>query len=97
MTNIDWMTLKRWRDPNYGNIQAYLIVQKICHDREQHIANSLLDTNNPVGRLAVANQEYAWNMPGVKESMEERKARISASQLPELRLEGQSIVQIDET
>jgi len=55
------------------------IIKRLYSQREQSLANKLLNGGNQVGALATLNHYYGWSLPGV--SHEESKPRLSRSDM----------------
>lgn len=60
------------------------IFQKLRDSREAGIKSTLLSNKNPVGVLAVVNNEYKWNVETIRE--ETRARALSLQELPQLNM-----------
>lgn len=96
LTGIEMSTLEEWkngdkakyRDGSNKKLSAlhYSISQKLESNRQNSIANMLLDSKgNPVGRIAVLNHEFGWNETGKLETTVDRQliSRNDSKALPE--------------
>lgn len=76
--------LKEWDNKGKVTSKGISVRQKIIHDREKSLQNSMLSSNsNPVKYLAIGNHEYAWN-EAKPEKIEDKKPVLSLEDLPEL-------------
>lgn len=90
-TGIDKQSLYNWdSDCNYrtnynGLSGAPLDLRKLIMRDNEESLQALLESGrgNPVGTLARLNRYHNWNVPGIRNDQEERKA-LPASALPRL-------------
>ena len=59
MLNIDSHNLEVWQSEDLTS-RKYEIVKRLTDKREQYIKDKLTDSNNVVGAIAVANNEFKW-------------------------------------
>jgi len=62
LSGIDYLIIESWKGENI-NSNKYKIAKIINDYREDYIKDKLLDSNNIVGAIAVANHEYKWTQP----------------------------------
>lgn len=91
-TGIEHQTLYNWdtdcsykRDDLTGLNGAPLDFRKVIMRDNEESLQALLESGrgNPVGTLARLNRYHNWNVPGIRNDQEERKA-LPASALPRL-------------
>lgn len=90
-TGIDQQTLYNWDGVSYNTnsnaelSHAPLELRKIIMRDNEESLQALLESGrgNPVGTLARLNRYHNWNVPGIRNDQEERKA-LPASALPRL-------------
>ena len=59
MINIDYELLEGWKSADVTSCK-FKIIKRLTDKREQYIKDKLTDSNNVVGSIAVANNEYKW-------------------------------------
>lgn len=59
MLNISYEFLEVWKSADVTSCK-YKIIKTLTDKREQYIKDKLTDSNNVVGAIAVANNEYKW-------------------------------------
>ena len=62
LTGIDVDILERYKGLDITN-KYYKIIKILTNERENYIKNKLVDSNNVVGAIAVANNEFKWTTP----------------------------------
>lgn len=69
----------------FNNLKTY-IIKRLKQDREEYIKESCLESSGAIGKIAVANIEYGWNLtPGQKAITTADNDIISIGQLPTLK------------
>jgi hypothetical protein len=59
MINVESELLEVWKSADVTSLK-FKIIKKLTDKREQYIKDKLTDSNNVVGAIAVANNEYKW-------------------------------------
>ena len=62
LCGIEYMTLESYGGYNI-NSKQFNLYKRLKNTREDYIKNKLVDSNNVVGAIAVANNEYKWTSP----------------------------------
>lgn len=79
--NMAWGT-------EFNNLKNY-IIKRLSQDREEYIKESCIETPGAIGKIAVANTEYGWNLtPGQKAINTADNNILSLGQLPTLKAIG---------
>ena len=69
----------------FNNLKIY-IIKRLKQDREEYIKESCIESSGAIGKIAVANAEYGWNLsPGQKAITTADNDIISIGQLPTLK------------
>lgn len=82
MINVDTGVLDNWRlgEPSSAR---YEIWKKLQADREDSLKDKAVDSGNVMGVFQVGRREYQWDMPGVRDEQQHRRA-LTAAELPKL-------------
>jgi hypothetical protein len=59
MINVESELLEVWKSADVTSLK-FKVIKKLTDKREQYIKDKLTDSNNVVGAIAVANNEYKW-------------------------------------
>lgn len=70
LSDIEESTLHAWREASGTRSE---IVKKLTEGRQDSLKDKLFDSSNPVGAMSIGNTEFAWNLPGVRNSLETRQ------------------------
>ena len=62
LTMVDYFTLESFKDYNITS-KEFRLVKLLDNNRQDYIKDKLIDSNNVVGAIAVANNEYKWTSP----------------------------------
>lgn len=62
LSRVDFYVLESYKDYNISTIE-FKIAKTLDNNRQDYIKDKLIDSNNVVGAIAVANNEYKWTNP----------------------------------
>jgi hypothetical protein len=62
LSRVDFYVLESYKDYNISTIE-FKIAKTLDNNRQDYIKDKLIDSNNVVGAIAVANNEYKWTSP----------------------------------